>query len=184
MTLRGVLRRFGAPLLCVGFSTVAAAAYPAPMTTPSGALLRAHNSARAAAGVGTLTWDPQLEARAAEYARFLARRNIFVHSSRESRGGTGENLWMGTHGAFSIDSMFGGWLSEGREFRPGIFPAVSRTGNWHEVGHYTQIVWPQTRRVGCAIASNRSFDFLVCHYWPSGNVHGQPVGSIRYASNR
>ena len=172
-----------AALLGAGISAGAIAAYPA-RTPPAGTFLRIHNAARYAAGAGTLGWDPRLEAEAAGYARYLASRNLFMHSSRASRGDTGENLWMGTRGAFTIESMVGGWLSEGTKFRAGVFPAVSRNGNWHEVGHYTQMVWPQTRRVGCAIASNRSFDFLVCRYWPSGNVHGQPVGAVRFASSR
>ena len=172
-----------AALSCAAISASAASFYPG-RTAPAGTLLRVHNSARAAAGVATLAWDPQLEADAAAYARYLANRNVFMHSSRESRGATGENLWMGTHGAFSVESMFGGWLSEGTKFRPGVFPAVSRSGNWHDVGHYTQIVWPQTSRVGCAIASNRSFDFLVCRYWPSGNVHGQPLRTAQLMSSR
>lgn len=182
--LKGLARQLGvATVLCVGMPAVAAAAYPAKAPS-AGTLLRVHNSARLAAGVGSLAWDRRLEADAASYARYLAARNVFLHSSRQSRGDTGENLWMGTHGAFSVESMFGGWLSEGTRFRAGVFPAVSRSGNWHDVGHYTQIVWPQTRSVGCAIASNRSFDFLVCRYWPSGNVHGQPVGAVQYASSR
>ena len=46
------------------------------------------------------------------------------------------------------------------------------SGDWSAVGHYTQIVWPTTRRVGCATASNRANDYLVCRYWPAGNVVG------------
>jgi hypothetical protein len=49
---------------------------------------------------------------------------------------------------------------------------VSRTGDWSQVAHYTQIVWPATQRVGCATASNRSNDYLVCRYLPAGNVVG------------
>jgi hypothetical protein len=40
------------------------------------------------------------------------------------------------------------------------------------VAHYTQIVWPTTQRVGCATASNRSSDYLVCRYLPTGNLVG------------
>jgi hypothetical protein len=49
---------------------------------------------------------------------------------------------------------------------------VSRTGNWSDVGHYTQIVWPASQRVGCATASNRANDYLVCRYLPAGNIVG------------
>jgi hypothetical protein len=120
-------------------------------------------------------WDANLQAEAADYAAYLARYDLFQHSSPQSRGNTGENLWMGTRNAFSLEEMFAGWGAEKANFRPGVFPAVSRNGNWHDVGHYTQIVWPQTRRVGCAVASNASHDYLVCRYWPAGNVHGAAV---------
>ena len=74
----------------------------------------------------------------------MAMTGRFAHSDRAARPGTGENLWMGTHGAFSVEAMVGGWSSEKRFFAPGIFPNVSRTGDWEDVGHYTQMIWPQT----------------------------------------
>ena len=83
---------------------------------------------------------------------------------------------MGTRGAFSVETMVNNWASEGRVFQRGVFPAVSRTDNWEDVGHYTQIVWPTTTRVGCAIASTARTDYLVCRYSPAGNIDGRPVG--------
>ena len=91
---------------------------------------------------------------------------------RRVRGSLTHN-WMVdpySRGAYSYESMIGGWTSEERYFRPGVFPSVSRSGNWEDVGHYTQMVWPTTTRVGCAIASNSQNDFLVCRYSPAGNV--------------
>jgi len=82
---------------------------------------------------------------------------------------------MGTRGAFSPEQMVAGWLSERNDFRPGVFPAVSRSGNWFKVGHYSQILWPTTTRVGCAIQSSRAWDFLVCRYSPPGNIDGRRV---------
>ena len=77
--------------------------------------------------------------------------------------------------AYNFEQMVAGWTSERRWFAPGIFPAVSRSGNWEDVGHYTQMVWPTTTRVGCAMATNAGNDFLVCRYSPAGNVTGRPV---------
>ena len=84
---------------------------------------------------------------------------------------------MGTRGAFSLEHMMGNWASEKSMFRPGIFPNVSTTGNWSDVGHYVQIVWPGTRRVGCGIRSSARDDYLVCRYAEPGNVIGERVGS-------
>ena len=63
--------------------------------------------------------------------------------------------------------------AEGRDFVNGVTPAFSRTGKWQDVSHYTQMIWRNTTRVGCAIASNRRDDYLVCRYSPPGNVVGQ-----------
>jgi hypothetical protein len=83
---------------------------------------------------------------------------------------------MGTHGAFSVEAMVGGWASEKRFFHAGTFPNVSRTGDWSDVGHYTQMIWPTTQRVGCALASTGRVDYLVCRYAYKGNVDGRTVG--------
>ena len=128
-------------------------------------MLAAHNAVRAHVGQA-----------AAAYAQQMAFTGVFAHSNRQARRGTGENLWMGTRGAFSVETMVNNWASEGRVFQRGVFPAVSRTGNWEDVGHYTQIVWPTTTRVGCAIASTARTDYLVCRYSPAGNIDGRPVG--------
>ena len=53
-----------------------------------------------------------------------------------------------------------------------MFPDNSRTGEWRDVAHYTQIVWPATTQVGCALASSATTDYLVCRYAPAGNKDG------------
>jgi len=139
-------------------------------------ILAAHNAERVSAGLPPLEWDNGLGSAAAAYAQQMAMSGRFQHSNRKARPGTGENLWMGSHGAFSVEAMVGGWSSEKRWFAPGIFPAVSRTGDWADVGHYTQMIWPTTTRVGCALASTPRTDYLVCRYAGKGNVDGRPVG--------
>lgn len=136
-------------------------------------MMSAHNQARREYGVGPLAWDPSLARDAAVYAQRLARSGRFEHDAQVGRKPKqGENLWVGTRTAYSYADMVGLLIDERRYFRPGRFPAVSRTGDWSQVAHYTQIVWPTTQRVGCATASNRSSDYLVCRYLPAGNVVG------------
>jgi hypothetical protein len=167
----------GLALTALGAASAASAAASFPDR-----ILAAHNLVRAQTGLPGLMWDPALAAAAASYARRLAVTGAFQHSDRSARRGVGENLWMGTRGAFSVENMVGSWASERRMFAPGIFPAVSRTGNWADVGHYTQMIWPTTRRVGCAIASNARADYLVCRYWPAGNINGRPVTGSRFTT--
>ncbi len=138
-----------------------------------GELLARHNVDRRQAGVPALAWDPALAQGAQTYANELARLNLLRDSPKVVRRGLGENLWMGTRNYFRPSHMVDAWASERSMFTSGAFPALSRTGSWADVGHYTQMIWPSTQRVGCAIAKSARADVLVCRYWPSGNVDGQ-----------
>jgi len=158
-----------------GARTVALAPVPQQLTNLSTRLLAAHNQERAAAGVPPLQWDPALAASAAGYGPALAASGRLDHAPEAVRQGQGENLWEGTRGVFSLESMVADWASERRWFRPGTFPNVSTTGNWADVGHYTQIIWPGTTHVGCAVHQGPRSDFLICRYSPAGNVQGQRV---------
>ena len=40
-------------------------------------------------------------------------------------------------------------------------------------GHFTQLVWQATTKVGCAAAEEGGARTLVCHYAPSGNQIGR-----------
>lgn len=82
---------------------------------------------------------------------------------------------MGSRGAYSAQQMVASWAAERLYFHPGVFPAVSRTGHWSAVGHYSQMIWPTTTHIGCGIASGPRFDFLVCRYSPAGNIDGRRV---------
>jgi len=134
-------------------------------------VLAAHNRARQSQGIPPLRWDPALAAGAERWAASLARRGAFEHS--DSGGAFGENLWAGTPGAYTPEYMVGRWVEEKRLFRAGHFPNNSATGNWLQVGHYTQLMWRATTAVGCALVKGARSDVLVCRYAPAGNVIGE-----------
>lgn len=175
----GLLAALGACAAVVGAWAPAAAQAPnwlvlGPKVKPfARVMLDAHNRERAAVGVAPLLWDPALANAARAYARQMAASGRFAHDP--ANRGQGENLWMGTRGAFSAERMVSDWASEKRMFRAGLFPAVSSTRNWADVGHYTQMVWRETTKVGCALESSRSHDYLVCRYGPGGNVMNRRV---------
>lgn len=138
-------------------------------------LLALHNALRAEAGTPPLVWNARLADDARGWAASLARRGAFEHSPQPRRRDAGENLFTGKTGNYQVEAMIGRFADEKRYFRPGRFPAISATGNWQDVGHYSQIVWRTTREVGCAIATGRGRDTLVCRYAPPGNIHGEMV---------
>ena len=160
-----------------GFAMAGPAVAAAPLLATSfpARVLAAHNVERARVGARPLEWDPILANGAAAHARYMASTGSFAHSNRRLRRGVGENLWMGSRGLASVEAMVGKWAAEKRRFVRGVFPAVSRTGRWFDVAHYSQIIWPTTTRIGCAMASSRRADYLVCRYSPAGNIDGRPV---------
>ena len=159
--------------LAAGASLAPADARP---TTFERELVALHNDERARVGASPLAWDESLAAGARAYAKHLASRNRgLVHSDRDERAGQGENLWVGTAGYYPTAAMFKSWAEERRYFRPGRFPNVGRGVGWQRVGHYTQIVWAGTDRVGCGLHRGGGWDYLVCRYSPAGNVMGQAV---------
>ncbi|WP_239017728.1 CAP domain-containing protein [Sphingomonas aracearum] len=138
------------------------------------AMLTGHNRARAIVGVPPLAWDDTLAAHARAYAEEMARTGRFQHAEQpQGPGREGENLFTGTRGAYSYAEMVQLWVDEQKSFVNEVTPNFSRTGNWRDVGHYTQIVWRTSRAVGCALAGGPRDDYLVCRYSPPGNVVGQ-----------
>lgn len=137
-------------------------------------LLAAQNAERAAMGVGPLSWNDQLASEARAWAKDLAARGRFEHSpDAPGKEPEGENLWAGTPRAFSPEAMIQLWAAEKRDYRPGVFPNNSRSGDVENVGHYTQLIWRSTQQVGCATAIGEKEEILVCRYSQAGNVYGE-----------
>lgn len=157
-----------------GFGAGPAAALSAHAASFRDVMLDAHNAERARRHVPPLAWSERLARDAHAHARYLARRGYLQHARMAGPGEPqGENLWMGSRGAFSYGQMMDSFLDERADYVAGAVPHISRTGNWSDTGHYSQIIWRTTTTVGCAVASSRDFDFLVCRYDPAGNLWGK-----------
>jgi hypothetical protein len=164
--------------LMTGFLLAATAASASPPTI-NVRLLEAHNVARKAVGAAPLIWSDALASDARGWAQKLAQTGQFEHAPQpKGPSAQGENLWMGTVFAYSPEDMVGAWTAEKQYYRRGLFPKVSTTGAWGDVGHYTQMIWHNTTRVGCAIARSEGDEYLVCRYSPPGNWIGQDPQGI------
>lgn len=150
---------------------------PAPSPVPfSQEILDAHNKYRVAVGVPPLVWSDDLAAAAQVWANTLNSNLQFAHDPGSRTQNQGENIWMGTTGAYSLTQMVDDWGSEQQNFQNGSFPNVSTTGNWSDVGHYSQVVWKGTTSVGCAGVAGSDGNYrFVCRYSPAGNIVGQQV---------
>lgn len=142
------------------------------------AIVDAHNAYRSdpAINAPSLQWSNDLATGAQSWAENLATNvHALQHSTSAERGyHIGENI--AAAGGKTPAKMVDQWGAEQGNFIPGIFSTstttcpVSKTGNWQQVGHYTQVIWNDTTSVGCGFASDGSRDYLVCRYDPAGNM--------------
>ncbi|PON86803.1 Ves allergen [Trema orientale] len=128
--------------------------------------LHAHNSARAEVSVGELTWDDRLASYAEQYANQHIDDCNLVHSG----GPYGENLAWGSADLSGVDAVKM-WVDEKVDYDHN-----SNTCAAGKVcGHYTQVVWRNSVRLGCAKVqcNDNKGTFIGCNYDPPGNYIGQ-----------
>ncbi|KAA8536307.1 hypothetical protein F0562_028785 [Nyssa sinensis] len=127
--------------------------------------LDAHNAARAAVGVGPMTWDNKVAAFAQNYAKSRIGDCKLVHSTNRPYG---ENLAAGS-GDFTGRAAVNLWVAERPNYK---YNSNSCVGG--ECLHYTQVVWRKSVRLGCArVRCNNGWWFVSCNYDPPGNYVGQ-----------
>ncbi|CAI5512087.1 unnamed protein product [Closterium sp. Naga37s-1] len=135
-----------------------------------------HNAVRAAVGAVPLVMAyVRVAARARAWALTLTTREHNCQLQHGGNSGEGQNLsGAGPSGWASNDDAVRLWVDEGKWYQLGVFPNGCAGGDWAKCGHYTQVVWNNTRRLGCAKAScGTSRDVWACHYSPQGNLIGQ-----------
>ncbi|KAJ1434862.1 Ves allergen [Sesbania bispinosa] len=129
--------------------------------------LNAHNAARSEVKVPNLVWDETVAAFARNYANQRKGDCKLVHSG--GGGKYGENLAMST-GDMSGRDAVRLWVNEKADYDYNSNSCASGK----QCGHYTQVVWKNTKRVGCAkVRCNNGGTFITCNYDPPGNYVGQ-----------
>ena len=127
--------------------------------------LKAHNDARAAVGVGPLTWDDKVAAYAQDYAKKRIGDCNLVHSG----GPYGENIAWGS-ADLSGTAAVKLWVDEKASYDYNSNSCAAGK----VCGHYTQVVWRNSVRLGCAkVRCNSGGTFITCNYDPPGNYVGQ-----------
>lgn len=126
----------------------------------------AHNAARAAVGVAPLVWDDALHQNATDWAQQLAANGCYP-LAHQSNNAYGENLYWNSAGG-SASTAVAAWTAEKANY-----DHENNTCTQGICGHYTQVVWAASRRIGCGVASCGSQRVWVCEYDPRGNYHNQ-----------
>jgi len=142
-------------------------------------MLDSHNRDRARYASPSLVWDEKLATVAQNYANGCK----WGHNDQRSAqygSSAGENIAMasGTPGIPSYQQ----WADEEKDWTCDL----TKTGACNGVcGHWTQILWKDTTKVGCALAKcntgnpfgSGSWNYLVCDYATAGNWNNQAAVS-------
>nr|ACM90103.1 candidate effector 14 [Venturia inaequalis] len=143
-----------------------------------------HNAHRANHSAGTLEWDAGLAATALK----IAQSCVYAHDTQMDGGGYGQNIAAGcpaSNVSSVITELF--YNNEVGNFASMYGQATPANINdeiaFDGFGHFTQIVWKGTTKVGCATyhcdgglantGGSVSPDFTVCNYKTPGNYLGE-----------
>jgi len=147
------------------------------------AFVDAHNQARSgplnpppSPALPPVSWDPILADSAYNYAiKCQGSMGLLSHNANRSTdyqalggsGYVGENIY-GTSGTATPADAVTLWMDEASSY-----DYATNSGN---AGHYTQVVWRDSVRIGCAIVDCPALTYhntVICDYAPGGNISGQ-----------
>ncbi|XP_070174200.1 uncharacterized protein [Littorina saxatilis] len=143
-------------------------------------IVKRHNELRAcvipaASNMKTMTWDNELE----ELADDWVQKCTFNHRpweerKTESHKGVGENIWAGSGGNADPVHAVTNWYNETKDYTYSTMKCTPKK----PCGHYTQVVWATTTKVGCSVRHCDKIEkiswpnggwVILCNYAPTGN---------------
>jgi len=157
-------------------SAPASSAASGPLTEYSAIAVHHHNIHRANHTSPDVTWDDTLASTAAD----IAASCVYAHDVEKNGGGYGQNIAAGVESnnisAIITDLFYNGEVG----WYDGLYnKAQPDMTNFEKWGHFSQIVWKSTTKIGCAtqhcpkglanVGTDVSPYFTVCNYSPPGN---------------
>lgn len=156
---------------------------PEPAAAPAGKsdddpagppILAAHNRFRARHCAPPLTWSAELVKESQRWAKTLAARRCAFEHNPDPR--FGENLaYFRPPGALTAEQVAAEWYAEIDRY------SFKKAGFSMEAGHFTQLVWVGSKRLGCASVECGGGELWVCNYDPPGNMEGGFRDNVRPA---
>ena len=129
--------------------------------------LEAHNKYRAKHHVPPLKLSKDLCKIAQEYSKKLLQNNAVKYSFGKYKGNDmGENIFMCQGCEANGEMATNDWYNEAKvhDFKKDF---------QKDTGHFTQIIWKDTKEVGFGVSSRGNTYYVVANYYPPGNFLGQ-----------
>ncbi|NXE05620.1 GLIP1 protein, partial [Lophotis ruficrista] len=127
-----------------------------------------------------MSWDPDLAKTAKAWAkRCLFKHNMYLRDPGQAHPkftAVGENLWTGSVSLFTVQGAVSLWHKEVNNYN------YDTNGCRRTCGHYTQIVWAASYKIGCAVhfcpkvacSPITNAAHFICNYGPSGTYRRKP----------
>ncbi|KAG5897860.1 hypothetical protein JTB14_024894 [Gonioctena quinquepunctata] len=129
--------------------------------------IRAHNEYRSKHGVPPLKLNRDMCKVSQDWANHLIKKGVLLHSNNRDYG---ENLFcvQSSNPLFTVDGKepVQNWYEEIKCYKFGVEPSSL------SAGHFTQVVWKDSRELGVAFAKSGGKIVVVANYYPPGNVIG------------
>ena len=124
-----------------------------------------HKFVREGCKIGDLTVSSDLEKLAQTHAEFLSKNpdRFYIHSQNMYKGTfLGENKYVGKDEDYFIWNAYSEWATE--------IEILYEYKDYDYALHLTQMAWKSTKYIGCGKACLSGDCYLVCYYYPPGNI--------------
>merc|ERR1712048_1320440 len=126
-----------------------------------------------------LQWDDQLAAESQMWSEKLAREDRGMYHSKAKD--YGENLYQGMGKVYTCFDAVKAWYDEIKDYS---YSTTKPTRRGRMIGHFTQVVWTDSTKMGAGMAKSRSGWVYICaRYRKKGNFVMMMMGE-RYSAAR
>ena len=143
-------------------------------------LISTHNTKRQNHGVSSLSKLTAIEANCQQTANNCKENESLIHSTGTYQSQPlGQNLYMYAGRAPTGSEITEKWYSEEANYDY----VNGKSSNGGVIGHFTQLVWKNTNKIGCAYAQGKYKTYspafyVCCNYYPAGNYNNQYIQNV------
>ena len=143
-------------------------------------LVTRHNTLRKKHGASALGKLSALAKLAQKTADNCRDKQSLIHTKDTYNGTTvGQNLYMCGGSVPTGTKVADKWYAEEANYD---YSTGKAKKDGLVIGHFTQLVWKKSKKIGCAIANGPWGDydgyFVCCDYYPAGNMLNQYIANV------
>ena len=143
-------------------------------------LVKTHNNKRAKHGAAALTKLAALANLCQTTVNSCKKKQGLYHTSDTyNNNPVGQNLYVIGGAAPTGSGITNDWYSENKNYNYN----TGKAKNNGVIGHFTQLVWKASKKIGCAYAKGTWSGFtpsyfVCCNYYPAGNYANQYTKNV------